>query len=274
MVGFKASYGLCSTRGVVPLSYKLDHIGPLTRTVADAALMTRVMAGFDPACPEARPLPVPEFTGPQSLQGVRLGVLANYDAEPPEPAIRAAFAAACQAFTARGATIETLTLPSYDVARGRRAGFVRVEVEAAFVHGDLYKREPERFSPDMRGYLDFGLRASAQQMMQADRRIDLAAFELGRAFAAVDAVISPTAPQVAFAHGQKPPDNQGGYTILANFAGCPAIRVPMGVSPDGLPIGLQVMTPVGRDDRAVAIAAAYDAARGPAALPPPPYGPS
>ncbi len=219
-------------------------------------------------------MPVPGLEVPGTLQGVRLGVLGNYDDEPAEPAVQAAFAAARATLERLGATIETITLPSYDMARGRRAGFVRVEVEAAFVHGALYQREPERFSPDMRGYLDFGLSASAQQVLQADRRIDLAAFELGRAFAAVDAIVSPTTPQVAFAFGEKAPDNQGGYTILANFAGCPAISVPMGTTPDGLPIGLQVMAPVGRDDRVLAIAAAYEAARGAAAAPPPPYGPA
>ncbi|MBV8168067.1 MAG: amidase, partial [Alphaproteobacteria bacterium] len=273
VVGFKGRFGLASTRGVVPLSHRLDHVGPLTRTVGDAALMMRAMAGFDPACPESRPLPVPALEVPASLQGVRLGVLGNFDDEPAEPAIQAAFAAARATLEGLGATIETIDLPSYDIARGRRAGFVRVEVEAAFVHGELRQREPERFSTDMRGYIDWGLKATAQQVLQADRRIDLAAFELGRAWAACDAIISPTTPQVAFPFGSKVPDNQGAYTILANFAGCPAISLPMGTAPDRMPIGLQVMAPVGRDDRALAIAAAYEAARGPAALPSPPMGP-
>jgi aspartyl-tRNA(Asn)/glutamyl-tRNA(Gln) amidotransferase subunit A len=273
VVGLKASYGLVSPRGVVPLSYRLDHVGPLTRTVGDAALVLRAIAGFDPACPEARPLPVPGLEAAAPLQGARLGVLANFDDEPAEPAIQAAFAHACATFERLGATVATIRLPSYDMARGRRAGFVRVEVEAAFVHAELYQRAPERFSADMRGYLDFGLKARAQQVLAADRRIDLAAFELGRAFAAVDAIVSPTTPQVAFPFEHKAPDNQGGYTILANFAGCPAISVPMGTTPDGLPIGLQVMAPVGRDDRALAIAAAYEAARSAAPLPPPPFGP-
>jgi aspartyl-tRNA(Asn)/glutamyl-tRNA(Gln) amidotransferase subunit A len=258
---------------VVPLSYRLDHIGPLTRTVGDAALMIRAMAGFDPACPESRPLPVPALEVPASLQGVRLGVLGNFDDEPAEPAVQAAFAAARAILLGLGATIETIDLPSYDIARGRRAGFVRVEVDAGFVHGELCQREPERFSADMRGYIAWGLKATAQQVLQADRRIDLAAFELGRAWAACDAIISPTTPQVAFPFGSKVPDNQGGYAILANFAGCPAISLPMGAAPDGMPIGLQVMAPVGRDDRALAIAAAYEAARGAAALPSPPMGP-
>ena len=275
VVGLKPSYGLVSTRGVVPLSYRLDHVGPLTRTVEDAGLMLAAMAGLDPECPEARARPVPAPGGaPIALHGIRLGVLANLDAEPPEPAIADAFAAARALFARLGAAVETIRLPSYDVARGRRAGFIRVEAEAAFVHGALCQREPERFSPELRGFLEYGARLTAQQLLQADRRIDLAAFELDRAFAAVDAIIGPTAAQVAFAFGQKPPDNQSSYTILANFAGCPAISLPMGATRDGMPIGLHVMAPAGRDGVALRIAAAYEAASAWRLVPPPPHGPA
>ncbi len=114
----------------------------------------------------------------------------------------------------------------------------------------------------MRGYLEFGARATAQQLLQADRRIALAVFELAGCFERVDAILSPTAPQAAFAFDQKPPDNQSGFTILANFAGCPAISLPMGKTADGLPLGLQVMAPVGREDRVLQVAAAYEAAAG------------
>jgi Asp-tRNA(Asn)/Glu-tRNA(Gln) amidotransferase A subunit family amidase len=274
VVGLKPSYGLISTRGVVPLSTRLDHVGPLTRTVADAALMLDAMAGFDAECPESRALPAlpPTSAATDALHGLTLGVIRNFDDEPPEPAIAAAFAAARAVLARLGAAFETVRLPTYDMARGRRAGFVRVEIDAAFEHGALCQREPERFSPELRGFLEFGARAGAQLLVQADRRIERAAFELARAFAAVDAIVSPTTPQVAFAFGQKPPDNQGGYTILANFAGCPAISLPMGTTADGLPIGLQVMAPVGREDRVLAIAAAYEAAEGGGVAPPPPYG--
>jgi len=275
VVGLKPSYGLVSTRGVVPLSYRLDHVGPLTRTVEDAALMLDGMAGFDPACPESRLVPPPPAGAARGdvMRGLRLGVLRNFDDEPPEPAIASAFAAARQALERLGAVIETVALPGYDMARGRRAGFVRVEVEAAFVHGALLAREPARFSPAMRGFLEFGARATAQQVLKADRRIDLAAFELRQAFAAVDAIVSPTAPQVAFGFDARPPDNQSSYTILANFAGCPALSLPMGATADGLPIGLHVMAPIGREDRVLRIAAAYQAASAWRVLPPPPLGP-
>ena len=128
-------------------------------------------------------------------------------------------------------------MPTYDAIKGRRAGFVRVEVEAAFVHGDLYKREPERFSPQMRSYLDYGAKVSAIELMRTDRRIDVAAFELMRCFEDVDAIVSPTTPQAAPAFSDKRPDDAGTYCIPANFAGVPAISVPIGRNALGLPVG-------------------------------------
>jgi aspartyl-tRNA(Asn)/glutamyl-tRNA(Gln) amidotransferase subunit A len=170
-----------------------------------------------------------------------------------------------------GAEISCLRLPTYDAVRGRRAVFVRVEVEAAAVHGALYGREPQRFSPEMRSYLDWGLKASAVRLVEADRTMDFAARELERCFQAVDAIVAPTTPQAAFAFGGKVPDTQGDFCVLANMAGCPVISLPMGMNADGLPLGLQIMAPAGQDARVLAIAAAYESAAKWSFVPPPPY---
>jgi aspartyl-tRNA(Asn)/glutamyl-tRNA(Gln) amidotransferase subunit A len=262
VVGLKPSYGLTSTRGVVPLSLRLDHVGPMTRTVADAALMLTAMAGHDPQWPYTRAYPVEEYghSIPGSLHGVRLGVLANYEATRMEPAVWEAFGKALDVMQQLGAEMHAVSLPSYDIVRGRRALFVRVEVEAATTHGELYRREPERFSWEMRAYLDWGLKAPASRLAEADRIIDAAAHEVHRCFHAVDAIISPTTPQAAFAFGGKPPDTQGDFCVLANMTGCPAVSLPMGMTADGLPLGLHIMAAVGQDQRALAIASAYETA--------------
>jgi Asp-tRNA(Asn)/Glu-tRNA(Gln) amidotransferase A subunit family amidase len=275
VVGLKPSYGLVSTRGVVPLSVRLDHVGPLARTVADAALLLSAMAGFDPQSPYARAYPAQDYLPPNagSLEGLRLGVLANFDQQQMQEGIRTAFRQALQALTKLGGKIVAAKLPTYDVVRGRRALFVRVEVEAAAEHGALYRREPARFSPEMRGYLDWGSGASALRLVEADRTMETAAHELGRCFEAVDAIVLPTTPQAAFAFGGKPPDTQGDLTVLANMAGCPAISLPMGADADGLPLGLQIMAPAGEERRVLAIASAYAAAANWNLTPPPPYGP-
>jgi aspartyl-tRNA(Asn)/glutamyl-tRNA(Gln) amidotransferase subunit A len=207
-----------------------------------------------------------------SLEGMRLGVLTNYAHRQIEPAVSSAFGEAIELFQRLGAEVWRVSLPTYDVVRGRRALFVRVEVEAATVHGQLYRSEPERFSAEMRGYLDWGLEASALRLIEADRTIDTAAHELGRCFQEVDAIISPTTPQAAFPFGGKVPDTQGDFCVLANMAGCPAITLPMGLDADGLPLGLQVMAPAGQDMRVLVIASAYEAAAMSSLTPPPPYG--
>jgi aspartyl-tRNA(Asn)/glutamyl-tRNA(Gln) amidotransferase subunit A len=275
VVGLKPSYGLVSTRGIVPLSLRLDHVGPLARTVADAAHMLAAIAGHDAEWPYTRGYPAQTYVQvvERSLAGIRLGVLTNYEHRQVEPAVSDAFDEALDLFRRLGAEIRELTLPTYDVVRGRRAVFVRVEVEAAAAHGQLYHREPERFSAEMRGYLDWGLKASALQLVEADRVMDTAAHEIGRSFQAVDAIVAPTTPQAAFPFDGNIPDTQGDFCALANMAGCPAISLPMGLSGDGLPLGLQIMAPAGQDQRVLAIASAYEAVAKLTLCPPPPYGP-
>jgi aspartyl-tRNA(Asn)/glutamyl-tRNA(Gln) amidotransferase subunit A len=121
---------------------------------------------------------------------------------------------------------------------------------------------PERMSPEMRGYLEFGARASAQQLMRADRRIAAAAFAFERCFDAADLLVSPTVPQAGFAFGGTPPENAGTYTIPANFSGTPAISLPMGRDTDGLPLGLQICGPIDGEAAVLRAAAAFEAAAG------------
>jgi len=244
--------------------------------VNDAAMLLDVLAGFDPLCTESRRAPAGGYSAPKAgrLDGLKLGVLGNFVTEKHDEAIAPAFDNALEKLASLGAEIRPVTLPSYDPIKGRRAGFVRVEVEAAFVHGDLYRSEPERFSQQMRYYLDYGAKVSGTQLVRADRRIDIAAFELRQCLKDVDAIVSPVTPQASPPFGGDVPDNAGTYCILANFAGAPAISVPMGCDVNGLPLGLQIMGQVYQDARVLEIAAAYQAAAGFRFLPPPPIGPA
>jgi aspartyl-tRNA(Asn)/glutamyl-tRNA(Gln) amidotransferase subunit A len=263
VVGLKPSYGLISTRGVVPLSYRLDHVGPLTRTVADSALLLGVLAGFDPACPESRPgPPPPQVPVAGRLDGQRLAVLENFADEATEPAVLAAFAQALDALRTLGAAVETVRLPTYNAARGRYAGFLRVEAEAAFIHAELHARNPERFSADMAAYLDYGARMPVAKLLGADRIIETTAFEFTQYLRQYDAVLSPATPQAAPPFDTRPPDNAGTFTILANFAGTPSISVPIGRDPAGLPLGLQISGPLHEEAGVLRIAAAYEAVAG------------
>jgi aspartyl-tRNA(Asn)/glutamyl-tRNA(Gln) amidotransferase subunit A len=262
-VGLKPSYGRVSARGVVSLSMRLDHVGPLARTVSDAALLLAAMAGYDPDWPYAERYPAPDAAAASlPLRGLKFGLLGNAQQTTTEPSVEAALQRAIATLSAEGAGFESVTLPTYDMVRGRRAVFVRVEVETALAHGTLYRREPHRFSMEMKGYLDWGLSASAVRLAQADRIIEAAAHELGRALTGVDALALPTTPQAAFAFDGPVPDSVGDFCVLANMAGCPAISVPMGVNELGLPLGLQLIAARGQDERLLAIASAYERAAG------------
>jgi aspartyl-tRNA(Asn)/glutamyl-tRNA(Gln) amidotransferase subunit A len=257
VVGLKPSYGLISTRGVVPLSHRLDHVGPLTRTVADAGLLLDALAGYDPLCSESRRAPSGDVTQP-TLSGLRIAVLANFAVETVEQEVNDAFSLCLTLLREAGARVEMITLPAFDPIKVRRACFVRVEAEAAFVHGPLYRQKPERFSPAMRAYLDYGLRLPAIRLLQADRVMEEAAGALNACWDNFDVVLSPTTPQAAPSFDTIPPDNAGTFCVLVNVGGCPAISLPMGMTTDGLPIGLQIVAPLHRDRRLLSIAAAVE----------------
>ena len=275
VVGLKPSFGLVSTRGIVPLSRRLDHAGPLTHTVADAALMMGVLAGFDARCVESRRGPT-AFGIPAAgrLDGVRLGIIDKYAAEPVEPGVAAAFKAATDHCARLGAEIRQINMPSYNMLKGRRASFVRVEVEAAVVQGALYRSEPHRFSAEMRSYLDYGAKVPATRLVEVDLVMESAAFELARCLEEVDAVISPTTPQAAPRFDGPGPDSAGTFCTPANFSGFPAISVPMGRDELGLPLGLQIIGALHQDVRLLQIAASVEAAFGLRLPPPSPFGPA
>jgi aspartyl-tRNA(Asn)/glutamyl-tRNA(Gln) amidotransferase subunit A len=267
-VGLKPSYNLISTRGVVPLSIGLDHVGLLARTVADAAMLLHALAD-----PDADIADDCSWTPSGRLDELTLGVLENFADEQQETAVSESFDQARNLLARLGAPIRSIRLPTYDPVRGRRAAFLQSEVEAAYFYGAVYGTESERFSPEMRRYLDYGSRALATELVAAQRRTHIAGSELVHCFKEVDAIISPTTPQSAPAFGSRMPDNVGTYSVLANFAGTPAISVPMGRDEAGLPLGLQIIGPVNHEARVLQIAAAYEAAASIQLLPPPPIGP-
>jgi aspartyl-tRNA(Asn)/glutamyl-tRNA(Gln) amidotransferase subunit A len=261
-VGLKASYGLVSTRGVVPLSWRLDHVGPLTRSVRDAALLLEAMAGHDEADPLSRPVPSayrwpPDFS--RSVSGLRLARLANYTAVDCEPAVLAAFERACHLYRGLGCEIVDIEVPGYDPAAGRRAGFLLSEVDGAMEFESELDR-PGYFSRETHALLTFGRHCPSAKLARAERLLGRIAGAARCVFDRADAVIAPTVAHAAFRFDAPVPANQGDLTGLANFADWPALTLPMGTDGDGMPLGLQVMTPTWQEALALEIGAAYDAA--------------
>jgi len=271
VAGLKATTGLISTRGVMPLSFGLDHVGPLARSVRDLALLTTVLAGFDPASPESLPAPDSWTAGggaPQSPAGLRIGVLANFAVGETTPAASDGFAAALQRLRRLGAEIVELALPGYEPGRMRLAGVLISEAEAAFALGEELQTSPEMASAAFRDMVAFGRDAPAWKLVRAQRALAEAGVACRALFDEVDLLASPTTPQAAFRFDAPVPDSQADFTALANIARCPAVSLPSGLTPDGLPLGLQLMAPPFAEARLLGAAAAFEADAALALTPP------
>jgi aspartyl-tRNA(Asn)/glutamyl-tRNA(Gln) amidotransferase subunit A len=269
IVGLKPTYGRCSRWGVVAYASSLDHPGPLTRTVRDAAIMLRTMSGHDPKDSTSAPVPVPDFEAALTgdIRGLRIGIPKEYrvDAMPAE--IEQVWQQGIEWLRAAGAEPVEIGLPmtkyalptyyiiapaeaSSNLARydGVRFG-LRVEGDTL---DDLYElTRAAGFGAEVRRRVLIGTYVLSAgyydaYYSKAQRVRALIARDFVTAFERVDCILTPTAPSAAFAIGEKTEDPIAMYlndvfTVPANLAGVPAIAVPVGLSGDGLPLGLQII---------------------------------
>jgi aspartyl-tRNA(Asn)/glutamyl-tRNA(Gln) amidotransferase subunit A len=252
VVGHKPSRGLVSNEGVVALSHTLDHVGPLARSVALCSRALEAMAG-KPLAP----------AGPVK----RIGRWRMEKHVAVDPAILDLFEAALRQLEADGCEIVDVELDGYAFGASRRAGLLVVEREGAAIHADMLKTAPEGFSPFFRKMLAWGADQSEEKAAAARAVLDDSRRAAGHAFEKVDIIASPTAAETAFAFGEPVPAGQADITAFADLSGVPAISVPCGLA-KGLPAGIQFMAPMDQDLRALAIAARYEALRGPFPAPP------
>ncbi len=273
VAGLKATYGLVSMRGIAPLSWRLDHVGPLCRSVADLGLVLEAIAGFDAEDLGSIPPPAPGAAAgpwPAPASGpLRVGLIENFDAIPARDDVRRSVRNAVEILRAYGASVHGVRLPDYDPSRGRRAGLLVIEAEAWVIHEAALAEAPGAFTPELRRMLEYGRDAPAGRLATAERLIQTAGFALRRALQDLDVALAFTAPQPAFPFGERAPDHLADATALANFAGCPALSVPGGLSEEGLPIGLQLMAAPLRERRLLEVARVLEAALPVAAAPEP-----
>ena len=264
VAGIKGTRGLVSPRGVVPLSWTFDHVGPLAHSVRDLGLLLDVIAGFDPACAESVAAPGTQTYdpgAPASLAGVRLGRLDLTDAGV-DPDVAAGFAEAIDVLAGLGAEIVPVSIAGYDFSGLRRAGLMISEAEGAVAHAADLADRPEQFSDEFRAMLGYGARLPAVRLVRAQREIAAAQQRIRVAFADLDAVVMPTTPQTAFDFSEAVPVNQADLTAIANLTDRPAVSVPMGFAANGLPIGLQVVGPRFGEAAILRYACAYELAAG------------
>jgi aspartyl-tRNA(Asn)/glutamyl-tRNA(Gln) amidotransferase subunit A len=242
LVGLKPTYGRVSTAGVVPLSWTTDHVGPLTTTVADAALLLATMEGADPRDPRSRPAPTPLDLNRCSdgVAGLRIGVPQQHFSTDVAPAVEAAVQRSLRLLADAGAELVSVDLPlAGDLAA---AGSVLMMSEAFRIHAPSLARHAAAYGRRTRQRILAGGAYSVADVDAAQRIIHAWREQLAGAFARVDAICTPTLPMTAFSHRRQidaPPDTSWA-TRHFSVAGNPAITIPCGRDSEGLPIGLQI----------------------------------
>jgi aspartyl-tRNA(Asn)/glutamyl-tRNA(Gln) amidotransferase subunit A len=269
VVGLKPTYGRVSRYGLIAFASSLDHIGPLTKSVKDAAMVLRTIAGRDPMDSTSAELPVPDYGAEieKPIKGLKVGVAKEYFGEGLEPETRKAIEAAIQKFAGMGCEIVNVSLPhtkyaipayylvataeaSSNLARfdGVRYGF---RAKGARSLSEMYRRtRDEGFGAEVKRRIMLGTYALSAgyydaYYLKAQRVRTLLTRDFEEAFKRVDMIVGPTCPTPAFKLGEKFDDPLAMYladiyTVTANLAGIPGISIPVGKSKDNLPIGMQI----------------------------------
>jgi aspartyl-tRNA(Asn)/glutamyl-tRNA(Gln) amidotransferase subunit A len=270
VVGLKATFGRVSTYGVVPLSWSQDHAGPLTRTVADAALVLQTIAGADPLDPCCATEPLGDYLAAlqENVRGVRVGVPTSFFFEDLDPAVEQAVRAAIDVLAGLGAAVREIAIPWLDLAHD--AANIISWVEAADYHRGTFAARPADLGPDVQDRVLVGTVLSGVDYVRAQR---VRAWLRGRCaelFERVDVLATPTTAIPAPLVGAKRVASGGRevlvrpalsrLTRLANVTGLPSISVPCGFSADGLPIGLQLTARAFGEAMVLRVAHAYERA--------------
>jgi aspartyl-tRNA(Asn)/glutamyl-tRNA(Gln) amidotransferase subunit A len=247
VIGLKPTFGLVSRRGVFPLSHSLDHCGPLTKSVEDAAIVMEAIAGHDYRDPASANVSTPQFRALMNggVKGLRIGVPRHFYrcAKGLSPEVEAALDASLQKLASLGASIKDITLPDYAIMAA--CGRVIMVTEAFSVHEKDFREQPRAFGFSTYMRMIMGAFTTGADIVQAYRlRRELTA-EVNRQLAACDAIITATAlgtaPEMNQPGDWSMPSDSPMQCMPFNVTGHPAMAVPTGLSRDGLPMALQIV---------------------------------
>jgi aspartyl-tRNA(Asn)/glutamyl-tRNA(Gln) amidotransferase subunit A len=290
VVGFKPTYGRTSRYGLIAFASSLDHVGTFTRSVADAAEVLEVISGHDPMDSTSAARPQAEIsTGLDApIRGTRLGVPREYFVEGMEPGVEKSVRDAIALLEEQGAQIVDISLPhtgygvavyyiiapaeaSSNLARMDGVRFGLSAPEQRTVAEQYFAARAAGFGPEVKRRIMIGTYALSSgyydaYYLKAQKVRTLVRQDFDAAFQQCDAIVCATSPTVAFPIGAKAQDPLAMYlndvlTIPADLAGVPAISVPCGLS-EGLPVGLQVIGPMWRENVVLRVAGAYERAAG------------
>ncbi|GHE38078.1 amidase [Streptomyces longispororuber] len=259
VVGLKPSHGLVPTRGVTSLSWSLDHVGPLTRTVEDAALVLAALTGQEYA-------PLPDG----DLAGLRVGVPVNHYFDHVTPEVETAVRDAVGRLRDLGAELVDVHIPMTRYVQAVQWGLMVPEASAN--HERTLRTTPELYGDDVRVLLEAGELFHAGDYLRAQRARTLMRREWVRLFEGVDVVVAPAVPTAAVRAGQESvswpdgtvesvPDAYVRLSAPANITGLPALTVPVGRDGAGLPLGMQLIGGPGGERTALRAGRAYERTR-------------
>ena len=291
VVGMKPTYGRVSRYGLVAFASSLDQIGPITLTVADAALLLGVIAGHDERDSTSVDLPVPDYYGnlKQDIEGLKIGIPTEYFGAGLDHEVEAAVRLGCRHLVSAGARLDDVSLPHTDYAVATyyllataeassnlaRYDGVKYGLRAGDADGliDMYRKtRAQGFGDEVKRRIMLGTYALSAGYYDAYYRKaqqvrNLISRDFDKVFSDCDVLVAPVCPTPAFAFGEKVDDPLAMYlsdilTIPVNLAGLPAISVPCGFTKNGLPIGLQIIAKPFAEETLLRLAWNYEQAAG------------
>ena len=297
VVGAKPTYGRVSRYGLIAFASSLDQIGPLARTVEDAALLLEAVWGHDGRDATSWSGAYPDLSGAldRDVHGLRVGVVSEFAGDGYEPAVEGAVGSVMDALAGAGARVEEVSIPSVEVTLSAYYLIAPAEASANLARYDgirygsrvdgatteelMARTRAEGFGPEVIRRILLGTYALSagyydQFYGQAQRVRTRLLQELGDVYERVDVLISPTSPTVAFEVGARTDDPLAMYlsdvcTIPFNLSGHPAMSVPVGTDDAGVPIGIQIAAPALADDVMFGVASAVERLAGFGSMRPP-----
>lgn len=264
IVGFKPTFGRVSLRGVFPLSWNLDHVGPLTKSVKDAALMLQIISIYDPIDPASIKMLTGDYLGHlvDDVKGRKIALGIGDFIEKAEPEVLSAVQKAAKVLESLGCKVTEVNVDW--MREAAVANKTMTQSDGAAVHRDRLKEHPEMFGEDIRRRLQDGANTSSTEYILARRTQAEVRKRFEQFFESYDFLILPTTPIAAPTIEGHDAVEQAGrltrFTAPFNLAGLPALSLPCGFTKEGLPIGLQIVSRAWGDAKVLNVGHAFEQA--------------
>jgi aspartyl-tRNA(Asn)/glutamyl-tRNA(Gln) amidotransferase subunit A len=259
IVGMKPTYGRISRAGIIPLSWSLDHAGPMARTVTDTAMLLQAMAGPDRRDASAAARPVPDYQAAvgHSIQGLRIGVPRTFFFDNGHPDIIAAVRTAIEALRRLGASVWEIDLPHAWL--GPAASWAIAYTEAFAFHRDNFFAQPRDYTPAFLHKITGAALLTAEELVTAQRLRQVITAEFTEALTKTDVVVVPTTAYPAYPiGGTSPQTDMRSLTRSISLTGLPSLAVPCGFTRAGLPASLQLIGRAWEEGTLLQVGYAYE----------------